>query len=150
MLVNGKMIDKMEEEFIIHQMEMYMKESLKMEKFFSGHGKFIMANGDQYNGQWQNDAKHGHGIYIWANGCKYEGDYKLGEREGIGIYHFEDKSVYIGQWKSGKRHGRGIKKDINGNLFLQEINQGQQVNTKKINDQVDVPDFLKSLFNKIT
>lgn len=34
------------------------------------HGKGILdlANGDSYDGDWQNDEKNGFGIYTYANG----------------------------------------------------------------------------------
>lgn len=32
-----------------------------------GTGKFLYANGDLYDGQWEGDLKHGQGVYIYAS-----------------------------------------------------------------------------------
>lgn len=35
----------------------------------------VFANGDFYEGLWQNGFKHGKGSYEWNNGDSYEGNF---------------------------------------------------------------------------
>eukprot|EP00747_Dinoflagellata_sp_TGD_P212155 gnl/TRDRNA2_/TRDRNA2_85277_c0_seq2.p1 gnl/TRDRNA2_/TRDRNA2_85277_c0~~gnl/TRDRNA2_/TRDRNA2_85277_c0_seq2.p1 ORF type:complete len:506 (+),score=100.69 gnl/TRDRNA2_/TRDRNA2_85277_c0_seq2:120-1637(+) len=95
-----------------------------------GQGKFMLANGDLYEGQWFNDKKEGHGTYtdadghryegefkndkregkcsfIYFDGSKYEGSYVNDKKEGFGIFTYADGQKYVGYWKNGKRHGNG-------------------------------------------
>ncbi|KAL7450227.1 hypothetical protein ACHAWC_002182, partial [Mediolabrus comicus] len=62
----------------------------------SGHGIFVCANGDFYNGDWLEGKRHGRGKLTWANGNVYEGDWLDDKRHGMG------KLIYLGRWKSSK------------------------------------------------
>ena len=54
------------------------------------------ANGDKYDGDWENELPHGKGIYDFANGDKYSpikdeqgapiNNFKNGKKEGAGNY----------------------------------------------------------------
>jgi len=48
---------------------------------------------------------HGVGRYVWADGKQYEGLYKDDKKHGYGIYKWPDGRKYIGFWKEGKQHG---------------------------------------------
>jgi hypothetical protein len=49
-----------------------------------GQGKFTYANGDAYEGSWENDLKHGNGEYIYAKGSKKVGQWVNGNLTGKG------------------------------------------------------------------
>ena len=36
-----------------------------------GFGKFYHADGDVYEGEWQNDRANGNGVYIHKNGARH-------------------------------------------------------------------------------
>jgi len=40
-----------------------------------GHGVYIFANGDLYQGQWLSDKKHGEGTFKYSNGESYHGQW---------------------------------------------------------------------------
>lgn len=42
----------------------------------NGTGKFWHADGDVYEGEWEDDKANGYGVYIHVNGAKYEGYWK--------------------------------------------------------------------------
>lgn len=42
------------------------------------------ANGETYNGSWQNDVQTGKGIYTWIDGAIYEGGFIEGKKTGEG------------------------------------------------------------------
>lgn len=62
-----------------------------------GIGTYLDAEGDIYQGEWQEGREHGRGLRVWALGR------------------------YDGEWREGKRHGRGVMFWINGNLFRGEF-----------------------------
>ena len=35
-----------------------------------------MADGEKYEGEWQDDQMNGHGTATWADGAKYEGEWQ--------------------------------------------------------------------------
>lgn len=41
-----------------------------MNNLFHGHGKYMLANGDVYEGDFDKGAMHGYGILTYANGKK--------------------------------------------------------------------------------
>ena len=45
-------------------------------------GLYIYANGDQYEGEYENNLKEGSGVYICAKGGKYEGEFVQGRKNG--------------------------------------------------------------------
>jgi len=38
-------------------------------------GRLIHADGDMYEGEWQDDKAHGNGTYVHADGAKYVGQW---------------------------------------------------------------------------
>jgi hypothetical protein len=51
------------------------------------------ADGDRYEGNWENDCKKGHGVFYFANGERYEGNWEDDSREGYGVEYNEDGTV---------------------------------------------------------
>jgi hypothetical protein len=90
---------------------------------WSGYGRHIKPNGDVYEGNFFDNAKHGHGVYRYRDGKRvFEGRYVTGQRvEGKMTYG--DGSVYKGQWYEGKRHGRGIYKFKDSSVYKGEFQQ---------------------------
>jgi hypothetical protein len=87
-----------------------------------GHGVHTYANGDVFDGKFENDAA----VYgkfqflstklhrILNHGDLYEGEIENGTFNGKGTYHYKSEyhkykgSRYEGQFKDGKRNGEGI------------------------------------------
>ena len=81
-----------------------------------GKGKFTYASGSVYEGDWKDDNFHGKGKYTFANGNVYEGDYQDGKRHGKGKYTSADGTVYEGDFQDGKRNGKGIERRSDGTI----------------------------------
>jgi len=96
----------------------------------NGHGTYVWADGDKYEGDWVDGKKHGKGTFTWAGGNKYVGDFVDGTGTGQGTftvpglyvytgdhidYYFTGKGtmvyadggVYVGEWLDDDRHGHG-------------------------------------------
>ena len=41
----------------------------------NGYGRFILADGDVFEGQWVDDKAHGVGNYYYAEGATYKGEW---------------------------------------------------------------------------
>ncbi|XP_074644846.1 MORN repeat-containing protein 1-like isoform X2 [Tubulanus polymorphus] len=83
-----------------------------------GHGKFIMADGSFYEGEFKDNEMTGHGFRFWArNQNNYTGNFCCGELQGTGVMKYSDGSVYEGEWWNNKRHGYGVHRMINVGVF---------------------------------
>ena len=51
--------------------------------------------------------REGRGKYTWANGDSYEGNWDNGEQSGRGRYRYAIDDVYEGNWAHGRKNGRG-------------------------------------------
>ena len=47
----------------------------------------------------------GSGKAIYQNRDEYEGDFVDGERDGKGIYKYQNGTMYEGEWQKNFRHG---------------------------------------------
>lgn len=92
-------------------------------------GKFRSAEGDVFEGEWNNKYKH-KGIYKYANGDIYDGDWLNGKKHGFGTYTFSTGIIEKGKWEKDvfkprvdKRVSGSQKKAlIESNKFQTEIN----------------------------
>ncbi|OMJ65714.1 hypothetical protein SteCoe_37742 [Stentor coeruleus] len=75
----------------------YLEGTLK-----NGNGKCEYANGDVYEGLWDNDKKKGRGKFVWANQQWYDGNWELDEMIGFGVLQMTDGSFYQGGFLYGK------------------------------------------------
>jgi hypothetical protein len=57
-----------------------------------GHGKFVSARGDVFEGEWKADKRHGYGCYEWNSGDSFKGEWRNGFMHGEGTF----------TWTSGK------------------------------------------------
>jgi hypothetical protein len=62
----------------------------------------------------------------WADGDKYEGGFENGERHGKGVITFADGDKYEGGWENGKQHGKGVHTSANGNKYELGFKNGKQ------------------------
>ncbi|KAL4432621.1 hypothetical protein ABPG74_004914 [Tetrahymena malaccensis] len=105
----------------IYEGEIDDKTSLK-----DGWGVYLYANGEKYEGFFQDDIIHGYGRYQFLGGHKYEGDWSQGMKHGVGILEFASGDKYIGFFERDNFHGQGEYFYKNGDKF-----EGTFVNGKK-------------------
>ncbi|KAJ3090611.1 hypothetical protein HK102_003202 [Quaeritorhiza haematococci] len=59
-----------------------------------GYGVFIYANGDVYEGSWEDDLKHGEGVYTFHScGSKKKGSWNKGNLNGPGEIVHADHTI---------------------------------------------------------
>jgi hypothetical protein len=59
--------------------------------------------------------RHGEGEFKWANGQIYEGDFNNDVRSGEGVYHWPSGDKYVGEFENNRMNGQGILYDPDGN-----------------------------------
>lgn len=77
----------------------------------SGIGVYQYADGQQYEGLFENNWPSGTGSTRYANGGTYDGEWERGKYCGNGRWSScgseKDASVYTGEFAFGRRHGKG-------------------------------------------
>lgn len=78
-----------------------------------GRGKVILANGNVYEGNFNQGLPNGKGIMRYTNGDKYLGRWQHGKRSGEGKLIQRNGDSYVGEWAFDKKNGKGriTKKD---------------------------------------
>ena len=61
------------------------------------------------------NCQNGRGIYLYADGNKYEGDFQNGFANGTGKISYYNGDVYEGEIEKGSLHGKGMMISANGN-----------------------------------
>jgi hypothetical protein len=89
-----------------------------------GHGRWIFADGDSYDGEWNGGLMHGKGMYRFSTGDIYEGDFVKGLQHGVGTF-ISSSVKYVGQWSNGKRHGKGATICATGCVYEGEHSHGK-------------------------
>mmetsp|Transcript_54991 Transcript_54991/g.123783 ORF Transcript_54991/g.123783 Transcript_54991/m.123783 type:complete len:223 (+) Transcript_54991:64-732(+) len=72
-----------------------------------GKGKYTYFSGDVFDGTFDKNLKVGLGLLTYAKGGFYHGHFKEGLREGEGTFKYANGDIYSGIWKGGKKHGKG-------------------------------------------
>lgn len=62
-----------------------------------GPGKATYANGDSFEGNYDDSKRNGKGKYTYNSGAEYEGNYSQNQKTGYGVMKYPDKSVYDGK-----------------------------------------------------
>ena len=93
--------------------EWLIKDGVKMRH---GQGIYIdgMAEGQTYEGEWQDDTMTGRGVFRYASSAKYEGEFLKNLYHGHGIYTFPDGAAYDGPFSNNQMHGAGTFTDKQG------------------------------------
>lgn len=81
------------------------------------HGVHTYANGNRYDGEWQDDKPNGHGVYTWANGDRYDGEWRNGKQNGHGVFIWANGDRYDGEWQDDKKVGQGTEVRANGSRY---------------------------------
>lgn len=72
------------------------------------HGTFRNASGDViYEGEFLDEKELRRGVCNYANGDVYDGQWQNGEKHGRGMLRLANGDIYEGGWRYGKMHGRG-------------------------------------------
>ena len=90
-----------------------------------GKGKYRFANGDEYQGEFQNDFYHGKGVLTKVNGDRYEGDFSHDLYHGYGVSKYASGDCYQGSYVNGKKHGYGCYKHADGSGYEGNFVDGQ-------------------------
>jgi hypothetical protein len=84
-----------------------------------GHGVLKSADGNLYEGDFQNDCMHGQGILaLVLSNQKYIGQFENGQRSGRGkLLSDSDAITYDGSWKNNRKHGIGSQTYEDGSFY---------------------------------
>lgn len=85
-----------------------------------GQGRQLFANGDSYEGHFEDDVFSGEGVYRFADGSEYRGGFRNGLFEGPGELRLVRKTgvdVYTGTFKAGQREGAFVVHYASGATF---------------------------------
>ena len=79
---------------------------------------FVYANGDKYDGDWNDEEMNGKGVYYYANGDKYDGEFNHNKKNGKGVFYYANGGKYDGEWKDNKKSGKGVYYYINNDNII--------------------------------
>jgi len=85
-------------------------------------GSFETAEGNRYEGHFQQGRPHGYGVFFYladgpTQGDVYSGQWENGQMTGVGTYFFSYGALYSGQYRNGLYHGLGLFYYSNGDLY---------------------------------
>lgn len=89
-------------------------------------GSLAFANGEVYQGQFNEFGYNGKGRYSFPDGRIYDGFYKDNNKYGQGTFTWPNGSKYDGQWDK-VQHGFGVFTDENGVVTKGNFFEGQKV-----------------------
>ena len=82
-----------------------------------GTGTFTSKDGVAYTGEWYTDQLNGKGSFVHPSGMRYDGDFVSGKFDGIGTYTWPDGSSYEGEFKECRLEGSGVFRDVNRQVW---------------------------------
>lgn len=91
---------------------------------WSGVGRVVWANGDEFEGTLDKGKRQGQGRFAWANGQRYQGAWEDDRPQGQGRMHFADGNQYEGQVVDGMPQGQGRMVFASGDSYSGEFGQG--------------------------
>ena len=89
-----------------------------VEDHITGHGVFVWANSDRYEGEFIGGERTGQGMYTWHNGERYEGTFKGDQLQGTGRFFWPDGRRFEGNFVDGQKSGVGTFEWQNGNRYV--------------------------------
>jgi len=106
-----------------------------------GWGRMCYANGDVYEGEFNEGEKEGLGTYRYADGTVYEGELKADTMDGRGLFRYSDGFVEIGRYRAGQHVGEGAQwsADRSTAVRMQDGKAGEAISleeAKKIADKI--------------
>jgi hypothetical protein len=93
-------------------------------KTWSGEGKVVWANGDQFEGKLDQGKREGTGRFVWGNGQRYEGAWADDRPHGQGVLRFADGNQYEGTVVDGRPEGQGRMTYASGDGYVGQVSQG--------------------------
>lgn len=92
-------------------------------------GNFETAEGNRYEGYFQQGRPHGYGVFFYladgpTQGDVYSGQWENGQMTGVGTYFFSYGALYSGQYRNGLYHGLGLFYYSNGDLYRGMFQKG--------------------------
>ncbi|MGJ3247515.1 MAG: pentapeptide repeat-containing protein [Elainellaceae cyanobacterium] len=93
-----------------------------------GRGTMIFANGDRYDGEYQDGRRNGCGTFTFDNGRQYVGQFENDQFEGLGIWTLETGDRYVGEFQNNKCHGEGTFQFTDGSSETGTWHNGSLVN----------------------
>ncbi|CAF1169266.1 unnamed protein product [Didymodactylos carnosus] len=96
-----------------------------------GQGRHEYANGDVYEGNFDNGEHHGYGVHLRKDGTRYEGQWKDGQREGTGTLIWGSGTKwpgdkYVSSFANGEMHGQGRHEYANGDVYEGNYVEGER------------------------
>lgn len=95
-----------------------------------GRATMVFANGNRYDGEFQDGRRNGCGTYSFANGRRYIGQFKMDQFDGLGIWLLGDGDRYVGAFKDNRCNGEGIFLFKDGSFKRGTWQNGELVNGK--------------------
>jgi len=72
--------------FVVHHFKNGWYKGDVLNGVIHGHGHFAFANGESYEGNWEENRMSGRGKYTYLDGSFFEGEYRDGKKHGLGRY----------------------------------------------------------------
>lgn len=83
-----------------------------------GQGRFVGADGNNYEGEFQFDRPHGTGTRTFPEGGSYTGGFAFGHYNGKGVLEAADGSRYEGGFVNGKHQGEATLRYADGGVYV--------------------------------
>ncbi|HSV53260.1 MAG TPA: caspase family protein [Burkholderiaceae bacterium] len=93
-------------------------------KTWSGSGKVLWANGDQFEGTLEKGKREGTGRFSWSNGQYYEGAWLDDRPNGSGTLRFPDGNQFEGTVVNGQPEGQGRMRYASEDTYVGQLSQG--------------------------